>query len=284
MYRIDEIRNKIICGDCIEEMKKFPDDCIDTIITDPPYGLSNHSEKIIRKTMSEWLNGNEEFIPDGKGFMSKDWDAFVPPPALWKEVFRVMKPGATALVFAGSRTQDLMAMSLRLAGFEIKDTLMWLYGCVSEDTEILTINGWKKWNELREGEELYSFNILNGKIEVDMVLEKFVYVVDDELIHLKNDNTDQLITKNHKVVLKKYFRKQKNYIRRWEEPEDWAWDYAINLDNYTPIKLPLGAIYDGSVSIGVDFASLIGWILSEGHFYKEKNKPNTNDIKIYQSL
>jgi hypothetical protein len=43
-------------------------------------------------------------------------------------VFRVLKPGGHALVFAGSRTQDLMAMALRLAGFEIRDTAMWLYG------------------------------------------------------------------------------------------------------------------------------------------------------------
>jgi hypothetical protein len=119
--------NKIVLGDCLSVMRKFPSNSISTIICDPPYGLSNHSEKIIRKTLSKWLNGNEEFIPDGKGFMSKDWDAFVPPPALWKEVYRVMKPGATALVFAGTRTQDLMTMSLRLAGLEIKDTLMWIY-------------------------------------------------------------------------------------------------------------------------------------------------------------
>ena len=125
---IEEVRNKILVGDALDILREMPDNSVDTVITDPPYGLSKHDEKIIRKVMSEWLNGNDEYIPKTKGFMGRGWDAFVPPPALWKEVLRVMKHGGTALVFAGSRTQDLMTMSMRLAGFEIKDTLMWLYG------------------------------------------------------------------------------------------------------------------------------------------------------------
>jgi site-specific DNA-methyltransferase (adenine-specific) len=60
--------------------------------------------------------------------MGREWDAWVPPPELWREVLRVLKPGGHAVIFAGSRTQDLMSVSLRLAGFEIRDTLMWLYG------------------------------------------------------------------------------------------------------------------------------------------------------------
>lgn len=119
---------ELIQGDSLEELRKMADNSIDTVITDPPYGLSKHSEGVIRETLKRWLNGEEEYIPNGSGFMGKEWDSFVPPPALWKEVCRVMKPGGTILVFAGSRSQDLMAMSLRLAGFEIKDTLMWLYG------------------------------------------------------------------------------------------------------------------------------------------------------------
>jgi site-specific DNA-methyltransferase (adenine-specific) len=73
------------------------------------------------------VNG-EQFDAGGAGFMGKDWDKWTPPPELWKEVYRVMKAGAHGLVFAGSRTQDLMTLSLRLAGFEVRDTLMWLYG------------------------------------------------------------------------------------------------------------------------------------------------------------
>ena len=62
------------------------------------------------------------------GFMGKSWDGFVPPPAVWEECMRVLKPGGHMAVFAGARTQDLMGLSIRLAGFEIRDTLGWVYG------------------------------------------------------------------------------------------------------------------------------------------------------------
>src|SRR5699024_2887043 len=58
----------------------------------------------------------------------KDWDSFVPPPAVWEECMRVLKPGGHMAVFAGARTQDLMGLSIRLAGFEIRDTLGWITG------------------------------------------------------------------------------------------------------------------------------------------------------------
>ena len=70
--------NKIIQGDCLEVMKTFPDNSIDTIITDPPYGLS---------------------------FMGKKWDYDVPKVELWQEALRVLKPGGIVLdPFAGSGT------------------------------------------------------------------------------------------------------------------------------------------------------------------------------------
>lgn len=98
---------------------------IDAILTDPPYGLSKQPK--IEEVLKHWLAG-DDYNATGSGFMGKTWDSFVPGPSIWKEAFRCLKPGAWAVVFAGSRTQDLMALSLRLAGFEIMDTGMWLYG------------------------------------------------------------------------------------------------------------------------------------------------------------
>jgi len=92
--------NKIIHGDSQEELKKLENNSVDTIITDPPYGLS---------------------------FMGKKWDYDVPSVELWQECLRVLKPGGTALIFAGSRTQHRMAVNIEDAGFELKDTIMWLY-------------------------------------------------------------------------------------------------------------------------------------------------------------
>ena len=118
----------IYSGDCLAAMKELPDNSIDAIVTDPPYGLSNIDEKVFTNALLKWVAGQRDFTPAGKGFMGKTWDAFVPPPAVWDECFRVLKPGGHILVFAGSRTIDLMGVSVRMAGFEIRDSLAWIYG------------------------------------------------------------------------------------------------------------------------------------------------------------
>src|SRR5699024_4121930 len=71
---------------------------------------------------------DRKHVPTGRGFMGKSWDAFVPTHAVWDECMRVLKPGGNMVVFAGSRTNDIMGLSIRLAGFEIRDSLAWLYG------------------------------------------------------------------------------------------------------------------------------------------------------------
>ena len=120
---------KIINGDCLEELKRLEDNSVDAVITDPPYGLSNTKPAQVADVLKAWVTGETEAVPAKRGgFMGKDWDSFVPPPAVWAECMRVLKPGGHMAVFAGARTQDLMGLSIRLAGFEIRDTLGWVYG------------------------------------------------------------------------------------------------------------------------------------------------------------
>lgn len=88
-------------GDCLERMKEIPDGSVDSIVTDPPYGLS---------------------------FMGKKWDYDVPSVAIWMECLRVLKPGGHLLAFAGTRTQHRMACRIEDAGFEIRDMIAWVYG------------------------------------------------------------------------------------------------------------------------------------------------------------
>lgn len=121
-------RALIYSGDCLDAIKELPDNSIDAIVTDPPYGLANIDDKVFTNALLKWVAGKRDFTPAGKGFMGKTWDAFVPPPAVWDECFRVLKPGGHILVFAGSRTIDLMGISVRMAGFEIRDSLAWIYG------------------------------------------------------------------------------------------------------------------------------------------------------------
>ena len=114
-------------GDSIETMRQLPDNSIDSIVTDPPYGLSALTGEQIADVMIKWATGERGYMPQAKGFMGKSWDGFVPPPALWDEAMRVLKPGGHLLAFAGTRTQDLMGLSIRLAGFEIRDSVYWHY-------------------------------------------------------------------------------------------------------------------------------------------------------------
>lgn len=118
----------LLRGDCLNELARIPDNSVDAIVTDPPYGLSDLKPARVAKAIAAWLAGDRDHVPDARGFMGRKWDAFVPPPAVWDECMRILKPGGHVLAFAGSRTADLMSLSIRLAGFEIRDSLAWLYG------------------------------------------------------------------------------------------------------------------------------------------------------------
>jgi len=88
-------------GNCLDVLKTLPDNSVDSIVTDPPYGLS---------------------------FMGKKWDYDVPSQEIWEECLRVLKPGGYLLAFAGTRTQHRMAVRIEDAGFEIRDMIAWVYG------------------------------------------------------------------------------------------------------------------------------------------------------------
>ena len=88
-------------GDCLQVLKELSDNSIDSIVTDPPYGIK---------------------------FMGKKWDCEVPSIEIWQECIRVLKPGGNLLAFAGTRTQHRMACNIEDAGFEIRDMIAWIYG------------------------------------------------------------------------------------------------------------------------------------------------------------
>jgi site-specific DNA-methyltransferase (adenine-specific) len=116
---------KVICGNNVDLLKIFPDNHFDSIVTDPPYGLGK--EPIASDLMKDWIEKGYHEI-SGSGFMGKEWDAFVPQPIFWIEVFRVLKPGCHVLAFYGTRTYDWGVMAMRFAGFEVRDCIQWLYG------------------------------------------------------------------------------------------------------------------------------------------------------------
>lgn len=108
---------KLIQGDCLEALRAMPDASVDSVVTDPPYGLS---------------------------FMGKKWDYDVPSQEIWAECLRVLKPGGHLLAFAGTRTQHRMAVRIEDAGFEIRDTIAWVYGSGFPKSHNLD-GAWQGW-------------------------------------------------------------------------------------------------------------------------------------------
>ena len=115
----------VLNGNNIELLKNYPDNYFDSVVTDPPYGLGKEPNP--SELMRAWLETGYHEI-QGKGFMGKEWDAFVPQPIFWKEVFRVLKHGGHVVAFYGTRTYDWGVMAMRFAGFEVRDCIQWLYG------------------------------------------------------------------------------------------------------------------------------------------------------------
>lgn len=112
--------------DCRLAMGMLMDaDSVDSVVCDPPYGLSKEPD--MAEVLTHWLNG-DDYTHSGSGFMGKSWDSFVPGPSVWREAYRVLKPGGHLVAFFGTRTYDLGVLALRLAGFEIRDQLAWVFG------------------------------------------------------------------------------------------------------------------------------------------------------------
>jgi len=119
------MNQQVLNGNNIDLLKNYPDNYFDSVVTDPPYGLGKEPNAV--ELMKDWIEYGYHEI-SGKGFMGKEWDAFVPQPIFWKEIYRVLKPGGHILAFYGTRTYDWGVVSMRFAGFEVRDCIQWLYG------------------------------------------------------------------------------------------------------------------------------------------------------------
>ena len=122
-------------GDCAEVIRTLADNSIDSCVTDPPYALVSIGKRFGKPGSAEAQFGRDgAYKRASRGFMGKQWDtgdvAFT--PEFWAEVLRVLKPGGHALVFGSSRTHHRLFCAIEDAGFEIRDTVLWLFGVVSQ--------------------------------------------------------------------------------------------------------------------------------------------------------
>jgi len=117
---------KIIRAKCEDALERIKPESFDALITDPPYGMGDvYNLRGLLRAWMRWDSGMEYVSPGG--FMREEWDKCVPPPFIWAEIMDKMKPGAHGLVFASARTLGLMDISLRLAGFDVRDSIDWIY-------------------------------------------------------------------------------------------------------------------------------------------------------------
>ena len=167
---------KILQGDCLEVMRGMAADSVDSVVTDPPYGLS---------------------------FMGKKWDYDVPGVDIWRECLRVLKPGGHLLSFAGTRTQHRMACAIEDAGFEIRDMIAWVYGCLSEDTELLIDGRWEPYRKAIDKGHALCYDAQHETFKWETIQEFVEYDYDDTAFRIRGDHTDQIVSRNHRCLVER---------------------------------------------------------------------------------
>jgi len=146
------------------------------------------------------------------------------------------------------------------------------WGCVTPDTEILTLDGWKSYSEVEEGQEVWSLDMKTNKTVKDKIKKVNVYDFDGELIKLSNRSQEQLLTPNHRVIRKVY------------NSNELTVSTAEELLNFkSPIYFPVAReITNGDFDMGDDELKLYPWIISEGSI-DQGERIGRERITIHQS-
>jgi DNA modification methylase len=222
-------------GDCLEVLAELPENSVDAVVTDPPYGLEfmgkewdapwkhgfaatgyNDAQRMARPNFGSSRNpmcracrkrqrGKDRCVCDSPDFDERPADSNL-AFQLWchqwaEQCLRVLKPGGHMLAFGGTRTWHRLACAIEDAGFEIRDSIAWLYGCLSDDTEILTSEGWVRYDSAKEGQHALAFDAATGALAWQAIQHVHRYPYAGEMVRLHSEHTDQLLTPNHRVVL-----------------------------------------------------------------------------------
>ncbi|WP_276882561.1 DNA-methyltransferase [Campylobacter cuniculorum] len=121
---------KIFKQDCRSGLRELEDYSIDFIVTDPPYFIDGMNDEWNDRELENKVakSGVIGGLPVGMKFHRQQGERlqeFMSPLA--REFYRILKPGGFCIVFSQARLYHRMAMSLDLAGFEIRDMLAWKY-------------------------------------------------------------------------------------------------------------------------------------------------------------
>jgi len=222
--------NIIHCGDCIEVMRTLPDCSVDAVVTDPPYGLGfmgkawdtfdpeavsemrrkadarqsiianpvlkRNEGKVYKAGIARDAGTYDRSNTGIRGYQAWCYDWAV-------EALRVLKPGGYLLASNSPRMYHRMACAVEDAGFEIRDQIMWLYGCLSDDTELLIDGRWEPYHKASLGGRALGYNISDGTFSWQQIERYYEYEYDDTAYSIQSDHTDQLVSRNHRCIVER---------------------------------------------------------------------------------
>ena len=120
-----------------------------------------------------------------------------------RAVYNVLLPGAYLLAFGGTRTSHRLACAIEDAGFEIRDTVAWLYGCLDAETEAVTPDGVKPYHKLIAGDPVLCYDPSDGGYSYQPILEVVEYDYSDTAFRLVGDFGEQVVTRNHRCIVER---------------------------------------------------------------------------------
>lgn len=174
----------VLLGDCLERMRELPDNSVDAVVTDPPSGIGFMGDKnpwdSDRGGRDNWISWLERRLREAK---------------------RVLKPGGYALIWALPRTSHWTGMAIEDAGFTVVDRVSHLFGCLSEDTEIFVDGEWVSWDKAAEGRLALCYDPDKDSFSWQPIQKRFVYPYHGSAVSVRGENTDQLLTPNHRCLV-----------------------------------------------------------------------------------
>jgi DNA modification methylase len=162
-----KLENTVLLGDCLEVLREIPDETYHAVVTDVPYGLGQ--KEPTPEEILAYLGG--KYLKTGD-FMGNDWD--IPSVTVWKELYRVLKPGGYVLSFGG---------------------------CYDEHTEVLTRQGWVRFPDVTGDEEFASLDLETHLVEWQRPKEVVRQPHNGPMYHYRTNKVNLLVTPNHKMVV-----------------------------------------------------------------------------------
>lgn len=280
-YDIEKIRNTIIQGHVLDELKKIPSNTIDTIITSPPYwGLRDYGEqtKVIWDGMQgckhEWKEGT---LPDecwgkpGKGKHNIKGKRNYSHRGEQKYSF-CSKCGAWYGQLGLEPTLDLFIKHLLQITSELKRVLkptgvMFWNHCLDKNTRLLTQKGYKFYWELSDNEIIPTLDLKQNKVEWKQINQ--IIIGKNKLLKLHERRFNMALTSKHKAIVRSFVAGK---LRK---------ERIINVLKNKRFKIPICSLSGNEeYSIEDNWLKLLGWFLTDGTLHK---KGNFLSVGIYQS-